>query len=219
MKLGGSVLHIVFFRIEELALSASMTDEDDTTILPSHLECHNVLGIAEANCMLDLGRVVRGFKNAEYDASKFNCVRIRLWRHKCTVAVFGSGKLQVTGASDVGKAKLALKQTAFRLKKKLGFSNLVFSNLKIDNILLTFDMGAKMDLNGIAKDPAITCTYLPSQFAAAVVREVGTGIVIDVFASGKMNIKGRESMERICQGVNLLMPKISKHICQDLDYL
>lgn len=190
---------------------------EDITIRPEDLVCHNVLAIAETNCALDLAKVVAGFKNAEYDASKFNCVRVRLWRHKCTVAIFSSGKLQVTGASDLKNAKMALMKCAYRLKTKLGYSDIAFSNLRMDNILCTFNIGSKMDLLGISRDQTITCTYMPSQFAAAVVREVSTGVVIDVFSSGKMNIKGKESLERICTGINILMPKIAKHICQQLD--
>lgn len=190
-----------------------MTEE--TTIRPEDLVCHNVLAIAEVNCALDLGKVVRGFKNAEYDASKFNCVRVRLWKRKCTVAIFSSGKLQVTGASDPVQARLALLQTAYRLKTKLGFP-VIFSNLKMDNILCTFDIGKKMDLFGISRNPEIVCTYMPSQFAAAVVREKNSGVVIDVFASGKINIKGRESLEKICSGINAVMPLIARHICLDL---
>ena len=193
-----------------------MTEDDSSLIIsPNDLVCHNVLAIAELNCLLDLAKVVRKFKNAEYDASKFNCVRIRSWKHKCTVAIFSSGKLQVTGASDPGAARMALKECGYRLKTKLGYSDIIFSNLKMDNILCTFDIGTKMDLFGISRDPELTCTYMPAQFAAAVVRT--PGVVIDVFASGKMNIKGKESIEKICEGVNLLMPKISKHICQSLE--
>jgi TATA-box binding protein (TBP) (component of TFIID and TFIIIB) len=57
---------------------------------------------------------------------------------------------------------------------------------------------------------------MPSQFAAAVVREITTGVVIDVFSSGKMNIKGRGDLTRICTGVNKLMPEIAKHLCEEL---
>jgi len=193
---------------------------DSTEIKPSDLVCHNVLAIAEVNVELDLEKVISGFKNAEYDSAKFNCVRVRDWTHKCTVAIFASGKLQVTGASNPENAKTALKFAAYRLKNKIGYSEIIFSNIKIDNILATFDIGTRMDLYGISRDPLITCTYMPSQFAAAVVREVrlGTGVVIDVFASGKMNVKGKDSLEKICIGVNELMPKIAKHICESLDH-
>ena len=192
-------------------------EETTTEIKPSDLVCHNVLAIAEVNVDLDLDRVIMGFKNAEYDAAKFNCVRVRDWTQKCTVAIFSSGKLQVTGAANPTDARAALKFVAYRLKTRLGYSEIIFSNLKIDNILATFDIGTRMDLYGISRDPAITCTYMPSQFAAAVVREVKTGVVIDVFASGKMNIKGKDSLERICLGVNELMPLIAKHICERLE--
>ena len=194
-------------------------DNTSTSITPSDITCHNVLAIAELNTELDLDKIVRLFKNSEYDPSKFNCVRVRDWKRKCTVAIFSSGKLQVTGASNPDDARRAMKVVAYRLKNKLGHSEIVFSNLKIDNILATFDIGTKMDLYGISRDQEITCTYMPSQFAAAVVREVQTGVVIDVFASGKMNIKGKESLENLCNGVNQVMPKIARHICDRLEDL
>ena len=187
------------------------------TITPADLVCHNVLAIAEVGCTLNLGRVVRLFKNAEYDDSKFSCVRIRMWKFRCTVAVFSSGKLQVTGASNPEDARMALKTVAYRLRTV--HESITFSNLKIDNLLATFDIGARMDLYGLSRDPTLTVTYMPSQFAAAVVREVeaGTGVVVDVFGSGKMNIKGKHGLEQICRGVNLLMPRIIKHLCEQLE--
>jgi len=192
-------------------------EESSTSITPSDITCHNVLAIAEVNVELDLDKVVKNFKNAEYDPAKFNCVRVRDWKRGCTVAIFSSGKLQVTGASNPEDAKRAMRVIAYRLKHKLGYSEVIFSNVKIDNILATFDIGTKMDLYGISRDSDITCTYMPSQFAAAVVREVKTGVVIDVFASGKMNIKGKESLENLCAGVNEVMPKIARHICDRLE--
>ena len=187
----------------------------DLEIQPSDLTCHNVLAIAEVNIPLDLSKVVREFKNAEYDDAKFNCVRVRLWKYGCTVAIFTSGKLQVTGASNPENAKLALKTVAYRLRQKFG-ADVVFSSYRIDNLLATFDIGSRMDLYGLSRDPQLTVTYMPSQFAAAVVREITTGVVIDVFSSGKMNIKGRGDLTRICAGVNKLMPEIAKHLCEEL---
>jgi TATA-box binding protein (TBP) (component of TFIID and TFIIIB) len=188
----------------------------DITITPSDLTCHNVLAIAQVNVPLDLGRVVKLFKNAEYDEAKFNCVRTRMWKFRCTVAIFSSGKLQVTGASSPEDAHAALKFAAYRLKSI--FPAVVFSAFKIDNLLATFDIGARMDLLGLSRDPSLTVTYMPQQFAGAVVREVlhQTGVVVDVFGSGKINIKGRGGMENVCKGVNLLMPSILKHLCEEL---
>ncbi len=188
-------------------------------IRPCDLVCHNVLALAEMNADLDLDRVVNGFKNAEFEPAKFNCVRIRDWTNRCTIAIFASGKLQATGAAHPDSARTALLKAAHRLKNKLGYSDIVFSNLKFENILATFDIGTKMDLYGLSRDTDVTCTYMPSQFAGAVVREVklGTGVVVDVFASGKMNIKGKVSLDRICVGLNALMPYIARHICQTLE--
>ena len=193
------------------------SDESSTRITPADITCHNVLAMCEVNVELDLDKVVGFFKNAEYDPAKFNCVRVRDWKRRCTVAIFSSGKLQVTGAADPEDARRAMRVAAYRLKHKVGYIDLVFSNIKIDNILATFDICTKMDLYGISRDPDITCTYMPSQFPAAVVREVKTGVVIDVFASGKMNIKGKESLDNLCAGVNEVMPKIARHICDRLE--
>lgn len=188
----------------------------DITITPKDLVCHNVLAIGQVNVSLELPKVVRLFKNAEYDESKFNCVRVRVWKFRCTVAIFSSGKLQSTGAPSTENAHLALKFVAYRLRTM--FPSVIFSGFRIENLLATFDIGARMDLYGLSRDPALTVTYMPQQFAAAVVREVAlqTGVVVDVFSTGKMNIKGRGGMESICKGVNSLMPGIAKHLCEDL---
>jgi transcription initiation factor TFIID TATA-box-binding protein len=197
-----------------------MTDVD-VEIRPSDLVCHNVLALAEVNRSLNLEKVVRYMKHAEYDDTKFSCVRVRLWKYRCSVAIFSSGKLQVTGAETPEDAHNALRFIAFRLKNLCASDPkgdpVIFSNFRIDNVLATFDIGSKMDLYGLSRDPDLTVTYMPSQFAAAVVREVSSGVVVDVFSSGKMNIKGKGTLDRICKGVNMLMPKIARHLCEDLE--
>ena len=192
-----------------------MKDDIDIEIRPSDLVCHNVLAMAEVNSPLDLVKVVGSFKFSEYDETKFSCVRVRLSKFRCTVSIFSTGKLQVTGARNPEDAHEALQFVAYRLKKK-SENEIIFSNFKIENILATFDIGSRMDLYGLSQEKELTVTYMPSQFAAAVVREVSTGVVVDVFSSGKMNIKGKVGIETLCKGVNILMPRISRYICEEL---
>lgn len=191
-------------------------EDIDIEIKPSDLVTHNVLAMAEVNRSLDLEKVIKLMKRSEYDQQKFNCVRVRLPKPRCTVSIFSSGKLQVTGARSPEEGHYALKFIAFRLKKLYGDNSVIFSGFKIENLLATFDIGSRMDLHGLSQDKGLTVTYMPSQFAAAVVREVTRGVTVDVFSSGKMNIKGRGSMDNICKGVNMIMPGIAKHMCEEL---
>jgi transcription initiation factor TFIID TATA-box-binding protein len=184
------------------------------TVTESDIVCHNVLALAETNSELDLAKVIVGFKNAEYDPSKFSCVRVRMWKEGCTVAIFSTGKLQVTGASDPESAHLALKKVAYRLKHTLGYSELIFSNFKIDNILATFDIGSSMNLLGLSRDPDLKVTYEPMRFIAAVVRT--DDVTVDVFSTGKMNIKGKDSIQNLILKFNSIIIKLIKYICETL---
>ena len=186
-------------------------------IKPEDVVCHNVLAHAETHCPIDLKEAVKIFRNAEFDPSKFACVRIRYWSPACTVSIFANGKLQATGARTVEDAKLAMKKAAYRLLTVGQNTKVRFTGFKAENILATMDFGQPVNLLGLSRDKEIVCTYEPTRFSAVVVRDpTGSGVTIDVFSTGKVNIKGNGSVENLCSVVTRIAHIIKRHFCETL---
>jgi TATA-box binding protein (TBP) (component of TFIID and TFIIIB) len=181
-------------------------------ITVGELTTHNVLAHADTHCSINLKQAVRIFPCSEYDPSKFQSVRIKL--EDGSVSVFSTGKLQITGARSVAGAKSVLKKVAYRLKQKLPSlkSNVKFSSFRAENILATMDLGFPVNLVGLSRDPLLVTAYEPSRFAAVVIRDPGdTKVTVDVFSSGKVNLKGGVSVENLCSAVNKCLNVIAKY--------
>lgn len=186
-------------------------------ITPRDVVCHNVLAHAETHCPIELKDAVTIFKNAEYDPSKFSCVRIRYWNPACTVSIFANGKLQATGARTVEDAKLAMKKAAYRLLTTGQNPKVKFTGFRAENILATMDLGQPMNLLGLSRDKEIVSTYEPTRFSAVVIRDpTGSGVTIDVFSTGKVNIKGNGSVEHLCSVVSKIAHVLKRHFCETL---
>ncbi|EER15847.1 TATA-box factor binding protein, putative [Perkinsus marinus ATCC 50983] len=180
--------------------------------------CQNVLAHANLNTTFELTQIVKGFRNAEYDPSKFPCVRIRYWRPQCTIAVFRSGKIQATGAASPEDARLAMHRTAARLKARMNCERVKFSDFTCDNILATYDLGSTMNLLGLSRAPAFAnvVAYEPSRYPAVVLRDPGRGVTVDVFSTGRVSMKGKTSIENLCDALNEMLPHILDYRCESL---
>ena len=187
-------------------------------VLPSNIVCHNVLAHADLHCGIDLKAAVKIFRNAEYDPVKFACVRVRYWQHGCTVSIFSNGKVQTAGGKSTEEARLALKKAAYRLKTKGVNDKVRFTGFRVENILATMDLGVSMNLLGLSRDREIVSTYEPTRFSAVVIRDpAGSGVTIDVFSTGKVNLKGSESTDKLCTAVNKVMHILQRHACEALE--
>ena len=185
-------------------------------ITSDQLVCHNVLAHAETHSSIELKKAVGIFRNAEFDPTKFACVRVRYWQPPCTVSIFANGKLQATGAKDVESAKLALKKAAYRLLKVGGNEKVRFSGFKAENILATLDLGQPINLLGLSRDKEVVSTYEPTRFSGVVLRDPA-GVTIDVFSTGKVNVKGAGSVANLTRAVNKVLHVIARHACASLD--
>jgi transcription initiation factor TFIID TATA-box-binding protein len=188
-----------------------------TEITPEDVVCHNVLAHAEMHCLVDLKEAIKVFRNAEYDPGKFSCVRIRYWNPACTVSVFANGKLQATGAKTIEDARLAMKKAAYRILTVGGNHKVRFTGFRAENILATMDLGEPINLMGLSRDKEVVCSYEPTRFSAVVIRDpTGSGVTVDVFSTGKVNLKGNGSLENLCNVVTKILHVLKRHVCETL---
>ena len=190
-----------------------MNLNSQSCLIEAHqITTHNVLAHADLNVPIDLKRAVRVLNNAEYDPEKFQSVRVRFFRENALISVFSTGKIQATGVRTAQDARLCMKRVAFRLKKYGEYPELRFSNFRVENALATVDVDYLINLQGLSCDRSVVCMYEPSRFAAAVIRDLDdTKATIDVFASGKINVKAPGGVDIMLRALNKAMPVISKY--------
>ena len=69
---------------------------------------------------LDLKKIARSARNAEYNPKRFAAVIMRIREPRTTALIFSSGKMVCTGAKSENEARLAARKYA-RIIQKLGF--------------------------------------------------------------------------------------------------
>lgn len=80
----------------------------------------NIVCTVNLEIRLDLRRIARSARNAEYNPKRFAAVIMRIREPRTTALIFSSGKMVCTGAKSENEARLAARKYA-RIIQKLGF--------------------------------------------------------------------------------------------------
>jgi transcription initiation factor TFIID TATA-box-binding protein len=118
------------------------------------------------------------------------------------VTVFHSGKLISVGASNA-LASVGNLDHAKKLLVSVGLVENVILSPKIRNIVVSGDLGHKMDLEKIAKT-APNVMYEPEQFGGIIVKRKGSSVSILIFANGKVIIAGAKNEFDVRESAKLI---------------
>lgn len=183
------------FRIELDNIDASRTLNSDAA------QVHNLVGTCRIISTLpsfNLLAVSNLLPNSIYEKQKFAAITIRLGEPTCTVLLFTSGKMVLTGCKSLFDCMLASKIVTNLLID--GFPGIVFKleDVKIQNIvgnaLLSMAENEVLDLDAFYKDYNIFCTYQPTMFPGLIYRPVHLPVVFLIFFSGKIVITGAKTL-------------------------
>lgn len=164
-------------------------------------QVHNLVGTSRIFSKLhklDLRAISNLLPNAYFEKQKFAAITIRLGEPVCTVLLFTSGKMVLTGCKSVMDCVLASKQVLMCMR--LGFPGIHFmlEPIKIQNIVgnahVSLKPGQQLDLARFYTDFNIFCTYQPNMFPGLIYRPADMSVVLLVFFSGKIVITGAKSM-------------------------
>ena len=180
---------------------------------------HNLVGTAMIEkCfrILDLRTISRLLPNCVYDQQKFAAITIRIYRPSCTVLLFTSGKMVLTGCRSFMQCVLAAHEVVRVLRSTSPGYSFRLRNVKIQNIVGNVDLrlgSQRLDLGRFHEDHSIFSTYQRNMFPGLIFRPDNSPVVLLIFSSGKIVITGGKSVCDVADGWNVLWPVVKRYIC------
>jgi transcription initiation factor TFIID TATA-box-binding protein len=188
--------------------------------LPAHppVMVHNVVGTAKVLCSslpFDLQLIHSILPNSTFKKKKFAAITIRLFDPHCTVLLFASGKMVLTGCRDFLLCVLATHKVIAVLRKAIPCVDFECSIIQIQNIVGHVDMDLdhhSIDLELFYSEYNIECTFQRSMFPGLVYRSQNSSVVMLIFASGRVVITGGKCLHSINAAWNALKQKLNKFL-------
>ncbi|KAL8820269.1 MAG: hypothetical protein Q9191_007550 [Dirinaria sp. TL-2023a] len=181
-----------------------------STVTPSSVEgpiVRNVVSTFNLACRVDLQHVAQHARNATYNPQRFSAAILRIRDPKSTALVFSTGKVVVTGSRSEDDSRLAGRKFA-RTLQRLGYAA-HFREWKLQNMVSSADSQMLIRLEGLSSGAHFPfCRYEPEIFPGLVYRMESPGVVLLVFAKGKVVITGAKSMAEVQQAWNNIYPAL-----------
>ncbi|MEM3830541.1 MAG: TATA-box-binding protein [Conexivisphaerales archaeon] len=171
----------------------------------------NLVASITLNTNLPLSKMKRRLPNARYNPERFPGLVLKYPDIKPTFLVFGSGRLVCVGS----KTKKDIDNALDRLKKDLKKLGINIGNnytIKIQNIVVTSDLGRAVDLNRMAYELDNT-QYNPEQFPGLVYRldvDEKNTVTFLIFGKGKIVCGGAKDEKQIEKGIDTLIETLSE---------
>jgi len=201
------------------ASRGSAADAVADTPLEPQSTVHNLVGTATIEKrfrVLDLRTISRLLPNCVYDQQKFAAITIRIQRPSCTVLLFTSGKMVLTGCRSYLQCVLAAHEVVRLLRSASPGYFFRLRNVKIQNIVGNVDLrlGAQvLNLERFHADHSIFSTYQRNMFPGLIFRPDDSPVVLLIFSSGKIVITGGKSVCDVADGWRALWPIVQGYIC------
>lgn len=208
------------------ATIASPADINDAISVP-RTTIHNLVCTCYISSDLpnfDLIKINECLPNAIHNhKAKFAAVTIRLAAPMCTVLLFGSGKLVLTGCNNYLDCVWGSTQITTLLRLHYPTSNIRLSSITIQNIVANADLQLDKDgaspkkilLDDLHNDYNINCTYSKTMFPGLIFRQEGLPVVLLIFTSGKCVITGARRVEDVEIGWTQMWPILQPYIVPD----
>ena len=175
----------------------------------------NVVAVAKLSIdyRIDLIRVVRKLIEAEYNPERFPGAIIRSDKPKCTILLFTTGKMVITGLKNENDAKKCLDHM-MKILRKTGIKP---ENVTLDIVNLVvsshLDYTVDLDMAVMVMDNTI---YEPEVFPGLIYRMVEPKCTFLVFASGSLICAGTKSQDDAFRALNLLKKEFDERGVQNV---
>ena len=213
------------FRVEQ-CLTHMENDTDSPTDRAAPLaQIHNLVGTARIDLHsveLDLPSISMFMPNGIFDRQKFAAITVRLHNPKCTVLLFSSGKMVLTGCKTFLQCLCASHDIANLVKQAYPNISLRLGGVSIQNIVGNADLNLaddeRIDLDAIMEDHNVYCTYLKHMFPGLIFRPPNSPVVLLLFLSGKVVITGGKSSHDVYYGWKRLWPTVRQYIKKKITF-
>ena len=179
---------------------------------------HNVVGTAKVFCSslpFDLQLIHSILPNSTFKKKKFAAITIRLFDPHCTVLLFASGKMVLTGCRDFLLCVLATHKVIAILRQAIPCVDFECSIIQMQNIVGHVDMDLdrqNIDLDLFYKQYNIECTFQRSMFPGLVYRAQNSTVVMLIFGSGRVVITGGKCLQSINAAWHNLKSKLQSFL-------
>lgn len=182
-------------------------------------DVHNLVGtcmIHSSVLPLNLKHVSRILPNSHFDKQKFAAITLRLYDPVCTVLLFTSGKLVLTGSKTFTECISACNRIVFLLKMGTPGVSFYLKEVRVQNIVgnvnVCRSVGEVIDLERFHNDHSVYCTYQKNMFPGLIYRPINSPVVLLLFTSGKIVLTGAKSASAMHQGWESAWPLVKMYI-------
>ena len=174
-----------------------------------NLEIQNVVASSAIGQEIDLEALALDLEGVDFDPEQFPGLIYRIEEPHATALIFRSGKVVCTGANSVDRVHEALGST-FAALRNLGLTVDEDPEITVQNIVVSGDLGEKLNLNAIAIGLGLEAIeYEPEQFPGLVYRLAEPNVVALLFGSGKTVITGCKQIEDAEETTEVLVERLS----------
>jgi len=176
---------------------------------------HNIVSTAQIDSTrmpMDLQAISEVLPGSSYDRKKFAAMTIRLANPSCTLLLFSSGKLVVTGGKNWYEGVLSCLRIARFLQRALVGVDFWLKSCNVQNIVAHVEVpvgaGGSLDLDAMYTRLNLHCTYQKNMFPGLIYRPHASPVVLLCFLSGKIVITGGKSEQDVMEGWRRLWPTL-----------
>ena len=179
---------------------------------------HNIVATAQilTSKPLHLDRLHQILRFSSFNRRKFAAVTVRLHHPNCTILLFTSGKLVITGAKSASEALLSAYHIRSILRRACIGQRFLVSNFEIQNIVshceLSFGNGEFLNIDALYERYHIYSTYQSHIFPGLIFRYPDLRVVALMFFSGKVVLTGARSLQDIEDGWAVIFSLIKPFI-------
>jgi transcription initiation factor TFIID TATA-box-binding protein len=172
------------------------------------LKIENIVASGSIADTIDLDVISTTVENCDLNVKRFPGAVYRIKDPKMAFLIFASGKVVITGVKNDDDLVKGL-DILIQKMKEAGVVCLSTPTVAVTNMVCSYDMGMKINLNKIVM--ALTfesIEYEPEQFPGLVYRISDPKIVALLFSSGKIILTGGRTIEDAERGVTFLEQKL-----------
>lgn len=179
---------------------------------------HNIVATAQIDTpkQLQLDRLKQIFRFSSFNRRKFAAVTLRLVRPSCTILLFTSGKLVITGSKSAAEALLSVYRVRGLLRQACLGQRFMVTGFDIQNVVshceLTVEDGEILDIEAIYERHHIHSTYQSHIFPGLIFRYPNLKVVALMFFSGKVVLTGARSLKDIEEGWEVIFALVKPYV-------
>ena len=168
---------------------------------------HNIVSTARVECSrspLDLTELAQLLPGSFYDRRRFAAMTVRLADPSCTVLLFSSGKMVVTGGRSWYDCVLSCMTLTRMLRYCMPGVEVRMVGCEIQNIVAHVEIplppGGRLNVDAMYQRLNLYSTYQKTMFPGLIYRPTACPIVLLCFDSGKVVLTGGKTVRDVTHG-------------------